>query len=237
MKKLFNRFFIVIGLIVILIILVFLEYKGIIWHNSLFTIPYEVKGIDVSHYQGDIDWKVLSEENEYQFVFIKATEGHDFIDEKFDYNWEESKKQGILTGAYHFFSMRSSGAEQADNFINTVPNEKDSLPPVIDLEIHLDHDQEVVRRELKAFANILEQYYEKKPILYVTYDTYNAYIKGDFEEYDIWIRDIVKHPTLHDRDWLFWQYSNRGRIEGIDAYVDINVFNGEIGDFKKQFSH
>jgi lysozyme len=233
MKKFRNIFIVVIGLIVLLGIL---EYKGIIWHNSLFSMKYEVKGLDVSHYQGNIDWKVVAEENEYQFVFIKATEGHDFIDNKFDYNWKEAKNHGILTGAYHFFSMRSSGEEQAMNFINIVPKEIDSLPPVIDIEIHLDHNQEEVRTELMAFANKLEKHYGIRPILYVTYDTYNTYVKGDFEEYDLWIRDIVKFPTLRDRTWLFWQYSNRGRIDGVDTYIDINVFNGEIEDFKRQFS-
>jgi len=84
MKKFSNIFIVVIGLIVLL---GFLEYKGLIWHNSLFAMKYEVKGLDVSHYQGDIDWALVAEENQYQFVFIKATEGHDFVDNKFDNNY------------------------------------------------------------------------------------------------------------------------------------------------------
>lgn len=233
MKK---RWYLIVIVIVLVAILSFLQYKGIIWHNSLFAMKYEVKGLDISHYQGDIDWQVVTKDDEYQFVFMKATEGHDFIDDTFITNWQEAKSTGILTGAYHFFSMRSPGEVQAKYFIDLVPKEMDSLPPVIDIEIHLDHEPDKVRLELRSLANTLEEHYEKKPILYVTYDTYNTYVKGDFSEYDLWIRDIVKFPTLGNREWLLWQYSNRGTIKGIDAYVDINVFNGDIEAFKQRFS-
>lgn len=219
----------------VLLIIGVLEYKGIIWHNDLFSMHYEVKGLDVSHHQGRIDWETVQKENEFQFVFMKATEGHDFIDHQFQTNWKEARKNGMLTGAYHFFSMRSSGKKQAENFIQTVPKEPDSLPPVIDLEIHLNHDKEDVRRQLKEMATEMEKHYGKKPILYVTYDTYHTYVEGFFKDYDLWIRDVVKFPTLGDRPWIFWQYSNRGRVDGIDTYVDINVFHGDLEQFNKSF--
>ncbi|RAL24147.1 GH25 family lysozyme [Thermoflavimicrobium daqui] len=227
---------IILLIVSILLLLGTLEYTGVIWHNGLFAFRYEVKGLDVSHHQGKINWNQIQENNNYRFVFIKATEGHDFIDKKFSYNWQQAQKYGFLTGAYHFFSMRSSGEDQAKKFISIVPKEKNSLPPVIDVEIHLQHDKNKVRKELRNLAGKLQQQYEKKPILYVTYDTYNQYIKGDFHEFDIWIRDILKFPTLDNRKWLFWQYSNRGRVDGIDTYVDINVFNGDYNEFKKKFS-
>ncbi|SFJ54297.1 lysozyme [Thermoflavimicrobium dichotomicum] len=196
---------------------------------------HEVKGLDVSHHQGEINWKKVQEKNDFQFVFIKATEGHDLADKKFRYNWQEAQKHGFLTGAYHFFSMRSSGRDQAQNFINTVPKQPNSLPPVIDVEIHLQHDKNKVRQELQNLATILEHHYGKKPILYVTYDTYNQYVKGHFNNYHIWIRDIVKFPILNDQKWLIWQYNNRGRVSGIPTYVDINAFNGDINEFRKVF--
>lgn len=198
MRKLRN---IIVVTFIITIVLLFLEYKGYIWHNSFFAMKYEVKGLDVSHYQGDIDWTEVGKENEYHFVYIKATEGNDFIDNKFAFNWKGARMQGILTGAYHFFSMRSSAEEQAMNFISVVPKEENSLPPVIDIEIHLDHDPKKVTEELYTLANLLEDYYDKKPILYVTYNTYNTYVKGKFEDYDLWIRDIIKFPTLGEREW------------------------------------
>ncbi|MBA4492751.1 GH25 family lysozyme [Paenactinomyces guangxiensis] len=221
--------------IVLLVILAILDYMGFIWHNDLFAMKYEIKGLDVSHHQGDIDWKVVQEKNNFKFVYIKATEGRDFVDDQFAYNWQEARKQGMLTGAYHFFSMRSSGEEQAKNFINIVPEQADSLPPVIDVEIHLNHDKDKVRQELRKMAAKLEQHYKKRPILYVTYDTYHTYVEGGFSEFQIWIRDIYKFPTLGNRKWLLWQYCNRGRIDGIDTYVDINAFNGDMKEFEKVF--
>lgn len=220
--------------IFLLAILAILQYKGIIWHNELFAMKYDVKGLDVSHHQGAIDWKEVAEKNSFKFVFMKATEGHDFTDPRFATNWKETKEQGILRGAYHFFSMRSPGEEQAKHFIRIVPQEADSLPPVIDVEVHLKHDPQRVRRELHGLADALEGHYGKKPILYVTYDTYETYVEGDFEDFSIWIRDIVKSPSLN-RDWLFWQYSNRGRVPGIDTYVDINVFRGSLDEFEREF--
>ena len=129
--------------------------------------------------------------------------------------------------------MRSSGQEQAEHFIRTVPKEPNHLPPVIDVEVHLNHPVAKVRKELRSMAKILEEHYQQRPILYVTYDTYHQYIEGDFQEFDIWIRDILKPPSLDK--WIFWQYSNRGRIEGIDTYVDINVFEGDLARFKSYF--
>ncbi|WP_317890790.1 GH25 family lysozyme [Paenibacillus arenilitoris] len=190
----------------------------------------------MSHYQGDVDWREVARSGRYQFVYMKATEGHDFADDTFESNWSEAKANGMLVGAYHFFSSRSSGARQADHFISVVPVEEASLPPVIDLEIALDHDVGTIQGELKAMMDKLEDVYGKKPILYVTYATYNAYTSDGFEAYDIWIRDIVKFPTLKaDREWTLWQYCNRGRVKGIDAYVDINVFHGDQDAFERRF--
>jgi lysozyme len=210
-----------------LLLLLALDYFGIIWHNEPFALRYEIKGLDVSHHQKEIDWPTVAAQNKYSFVFIKATEGHDFTDDDFLRNWKDAKENGITVGAYHFFSARSSGTEQAEFFIATVPKEDGTLPPVIDIEISLSRDKETIRKEIKDMSMHLENYYHKKPILYITYDIYNAYIKeGDFSENKIWIRDIVKPPTLQGRDWTFWQYSNRGRIDGITEYTDLNVFKG-----------
>ncbi|WP_425449309.1 GH25 family lysozyme [Dethiothermospora halolimnae] len=232
-----KRLKIVLFIVIIIGILGLLEYKGYIWHNEIFTLGYEVKGLDVSHYQGDINWEDINKDK-YKFVFMKATEGTTFKDNKFVFNWNKSKEKGILRGAYHFFSAESSGLGQAENFINTVPKEEYCLPPVIDIEISLGEDKEIIKKELWDLIISLEDYYNKKPILYVTYATYDKYIKGDYLDYDIWIRDIIKFPKLKDdRNWLFWQYSNRGRVKGIETYVDINVFNGNLEEFNKLFGN
>lgn len=222
------RFYIVTGILsAILILFVVLEATGVIWHTEIFSPFYEVQGIDVSHYQEEIDWEEIPDT--YQFAFIKATEGHDYVDPRFTANWAGSREADIKRGAYHFFSMRSSGKEQAEYFIHTVPKEDDSMPPVVDFEIFLDHDKETVRKELLDFLTIIEDHYGKTPIIYMTNATYKTYLKKDYQKdfgkYPIWIRDIFFMPTIDD-PWIFWQYTMTGDVPGIKGNVDKNVFNG-----------
>lgn len=215
----------IISAFFIMIILGAMDFYGIIWHNEIFAQTYSVKGLDVSHYQNTVDWDKVSKK--FKFVFIKATEGKDYVDPAFLNNWSAAKENGFLVGAYHFFVTSSSGEKQANNFIKTVPTEENSLPPVIDIEISKDKDKLKVRENLTIMIDMLTKNYGSTPILYVTYDTYNAFIKGYYDQCNIWIRDIIKPPKLSDaREWTFWQYSNRGRIKGFDTYVDINVFHG-----------
>lgn len=216
----------------VLVVVLLLDYKGIIWHNAPFAASYDVKGLDVSGHQGNIDWKKVAEAGRYRFVFIKATEGHDFTDDYFQDNWKGAKENGLMVGAYHFFSVRSSAKEQFDLFRSVVPVEDSSLPPVIDIEIDVTKDKTDIRKELQTLVDLLEMQYKKRPILYVTYDTYWAYVEGYFSEYQIWIRDIFKPPYISDRPWLFWQYGNRGHIDGINTYVDLNVFKGTEEDLE-----
>ncbi len=216
-----------------LIGILFLDFYGFIWHNAPFAALYSIKGLDVSHHQKKIDWAKVASTKKYSFVFIKATEGHDFTDDDFTKNWQGAKENGFFVGAYHFFSTRSSGKEQAELFASLVPAEKDSLPPVIDIEIALDKDPQDIRDELTAMILELEKRYQKKPILYVTYETYNTYVRGYFSDYFIWIRDVMKPVTGLDQPWVLWQYNNRGRVDGISEYVDINVFNGSAEGLKQ----
>lgn len=216
--------------------LLILDYFGVIWHNSIFASAYEVKGIDVSHHQGKINWKTLREKNpDFVFSYIKATEGKDFEDKDFEENWHEAKKNQFLTGAYHFFSMQSKGKEQAKHYISKVPKDVNSLPPVIDVEISLDHDPQKVKDELQDMIHELDRYYGKETVFYVTYDTYETYIKDHFKDNRIWIRDIFKFPTLDGQDWEIWQYGNRGHLDGIHGYVDLNVYQGSMKEFDREF--
>lgn len=210
---------------IIFLTTVTLEFFGIIWHTSLFTSRYEIKGIDVSHYQNEITWADVSDD--YKFVFIKATEGETYVDNRYRENITGAKNTNLLVGAYHFFTTSVSGDVQAKNFIATVAKEDLDLPPVIDLEVSKDKDPINVKNDLELMIDTLTSHYNMTPILYVTSETYNAFIMGYFEDCDIWIRNIVKPPSLKDkRTWQFWQYSNRGRIDGVNTYVDMNVFYG-----------
>ena len=202
---------------------------------------YPVRGIDVSSYQGEIDWNVLSSQD-IDFVFIKATEGSGFADKNFDYNYNEAIKTRLRVGAYHFFSYESSGETQADNFIKTVEKTENMLPPVVDLEFYGNYEKnppnrETVSVELQKCLDRLEEYYEMKPIIYATSRSYSRYLSGEYENYDIWIRSMISVPNFRDgRKWTFWQYSDKGELNGYNGeekYIDMNVFNGTREDFKK----
>ena len=217
-----------------------LVWNGKIVPNRLFAAPYPVKGVDVSSYQGVIDWKTLSAQD-ISFVFIKATEGSTFVDNNFAYNYSEARKTGLRVGAYHFFSYDSEGRTQADNFIQTVERFEGMLPPVIDLEFYGDKRQNPplqadVRRELDVFIDKVTEYYGMKPIIYATEKSYSLYLDGAYEDYDIWIRNVYIPPGLSNgRNWTFWQYTDKGYLEGyqgVEKYIDINVFCGTREEFQ-----
>lgn len=230
----------VIGLgFIVLSVAFVLDIKGYIWHNDIPASLYRIKGLDVSHHQNEIRWEEVGQQG-YTFVFMKATECNDFIDTKFKENWVKAKEVGMIRGAYHFFSLTSSGKEQAANFINVVPKEKGTLPPVIDIEIPTDRPKEKVLLELNNLLIELESYYGVGPILYVTYETYYAYVEGNLDQYSLWLRDVYKHPDItignEKVQWSFWQYANRGHVKGIDTYVDKNVYRGTKEKFNALIS-
>lgn len=221
-------------LLVICIVFISLVLNGTILLNRPDRERF-VTGIDVSAYQGEIDWKTLSAEDIF-FVFIKATEGSTFVDEKFDYNFKEAAKTSLAVGAYHFFSYDSSGKTQAENFISNVTPFKGMLPPVIDLEFYGDKadfppQRDKVEKELKTMLTLLEEHYGQKPVIYATEKSYDLYLSDDYKEYDIWIRNVISKPKLSDdRNWTFWQFTNRERLDGYkgeEKYIDMNIFNGD----------
>jgi lysozyme len=220
-----------------LLVLGLLLFLGHIWSVDPSQSVYPVRGIDVSEHQEDIDWLAVAGEG-LDFAFIKATEGMDHRDGYFARNWEGAREAGMIRGAYHFFTFRSPGSEQARNFIATVPVEEGTLPPTIDLEFYGNSSdvpaKEEVQRELGDFIVEIERHYGRRPVLYVDYDSYQAFVAGEFEDCIIWIRDLSSTPDLGDgRPWFFWQYSSSGRVVGIDGNVDLNVFNGDETEFRQ----
>jgi len=219
----------------------FLLYNGYIRFNYPSFTQYPIQGIDVSNHQKVIDWQTLDKKY-VQFAFIKATEGGDFKDKSFLRNWENAKKQGIIVGAYHFFTFCKSPEEQAQNFIQSVPNEEGMLPPAIDLEYSgnckLTKTKEALLCDIESFISIIEKHYQRRMVIYVTEDFYGDVLAGKLTENYFWVRDIYTQPkTVDNRAWLFWQHSNRGRLTGIDGFVDLNVFRGTEADFENLLTY
>ena len=232
--------FSIVGAILVLIGMLFwLLWNGIILFNNPSLAEYPVRGVDVSSYQGKIDWETLSSQN-LSFVFMKATEGSSWVDPCFSYNYEQAQNTQLRIGANHFFSYDSSGEAQAEHFISTVEKINNMLPPVIDLEFYGDKEKnpaqpKQVREQLDIMLKKLEQHYAQKPITYATEKSYSMYLSGSYEEYDIWIRNVITKPSLSDnRQWTFWQYTNREQLEGYEGkekYIDMNVFYGTREEF------
>jgi lysozyme len=221
----------------ILLLLFILYYFGFLRLNYPDSLRYPVRGIDISHYQTKINWKKLGSEK-FDFIFIKATEGVRYKDDKFDSYWKKAIDNNYCVGAYHFYLACKQGAPQADNFIATVPYRNNSLPPVIDLEHEGScWDKTLIKDivgEIDIFLRKLEKRYNKTPIIYTTNRIYNRFVKGTkLERYPVWIRSIYQTPRLKDHQWQFWQYSSRGKIKGIQGYTDLNVFNGSRKEFSK----
>lgn len=192
---------------------------------------YPVFGVDVSNYQGVIDWELIDNQN-VDFAFIKATEGSGYVDRFVSRNLENIAETDILCSCYHFFSFDSAGETQAENFIKTVGKDKIQLPPVVDIEYYGDKSSNKPTREetekiLEPLLRELEEYYGVKPIIYTTMPVYYRYVKENFSDYPLWIRCTQFEPE--HLEWQFWQYSDKGKLEGYygsEPCIDFNVFRG-----------
>ena len=219
------------------IVLAFLLWNGIIHFNN--PPSGSVIGVDVSSYQGDIDWEILSSQD-ISFAFIKATEGSSYVDPYFENNWENAADTDLRIGAYHFFSFESSGETQADLFCSTVTPVDNMLPPVIDVEFYGRFESEKdlniseVKHELRILVDLISDKYGMNPIIYASDESYEAIVKNDFDDCDLWFRSVY-FSIPNEIEAVFWQFSNRHRLDGYsgeEVYIDMNVFCGRSEDFE-----
>lgn len=231
-------------LAVVVVAYVFFFYKTFVspysfrWKAIYGEVTYpsgKVRGIDISHYQGDIDWEKLRNADiqgaQVCFVFVKATEGSDRLDEKFNQNFFNARKNEILRGAYHFFSTKSTGKEQAKYFCKMVQLEDDDLPPVLDVEQIGDYTPGKLRKEVGDWLRIVEKNYGVKPILYTSYKFRMSYLNTEeIDRYPYWIAHYYVDSLQYKGAWSFWQHTDAGRVDGIKHYVDVNLFNGSYED-------
>ena len=192
---------------------------------------YEVHGIDVSHYQFEIDWPRVAEQ-EVHFAFMKATEGVSLKDGYFQSNWKAARAAGIICGAYHYLVPGIDPLKQAENFMETVQLEPGDLPPVLDVEVSAGQDSEAVYAAVKQWITAIETKYKIKPIIYTGLNFYHEHLAGKIDEHRVWIaRYNTITPNL-GRQWDFWQYTNRGGLDGIDGRLDLNVYQGQLATLK-----
>lgn len=218
------------GVLVVLLVLGALAFGGVIWPGRVFATGHDVRGVDVSSYQGEIDWDVLAAQD-IDFAYIKSTEGSSDVDEFFAANWAGAMSSDLLVGAYHFMSFDSPGETQADNIIANVPADG-TLPITIDVEYYGAYfdappSRDQVTSILVPLLDRLEAHYGVTPVLYATAPAYSRYLTDAYAENPIWIRSVVLPPSLDDgRDWTIWQYSHRDRLDGYtgaEYFIDMNV--------------
>lgn len=193
---------------------------------------YDIQGIDVSRYQAQVDWAIVAEQDMH-FAFVKATEGATHTDSFFLSNWDQIKAAGLRRGAYHFYRPRTSAVDQADHFVSRVQLANGDLPPVLDIEVLDGVNPKYLIPSLKTWLVLITRHYGVRPIIYTNLNFYNKYLAGHFDNYPLWVaRYNGGVPVLAcGRDWQFWQYGNRGELEGIDGPVDFNVFAGSWLEF------
>lgn len=206
---------------------------------SAHTMP--VQGIDVSAWQGNIDWAKARAAGT-RFAFIKATEGGDHLDPKFLENWEGAKNAGIARGAYHFLYWCRPAHEQALWFMLNVPADADALPPVLDLEwntVSKTCPKKISRakalEKIKAMLVAMEIHTGKKPIIYTDPLFHREVLEGELTEYHFWLRSVAAEPQekYADRRWAFWQFTTTGTVPGIAGKVDRNVYGGNDADWDR----
>lgn len=200
---------------------------------------YEIHGIDISHYQGKIDWDELRGAQidgcPLRFVIIKSTEGASRVDDKFENNFYEAREHGFIRGAYHFWSNKSSAREQAYHFLSKVPLEDGDLPPVLDVEHKpKNRSTEEFQRDILTWLHIVEDKYHVKPIIYTYYKFKELYLSAPvFDDYPYWIAHYYVDEVKYKGEWKFWQHTDAGRLPGIKGYVDFNIYNGSYYDLKQ----
>ena len=208
--------------------------------GSISPKKFAIHGVDVSRWQGNINWSKLRAQGA-NFAYIKATDGGDHLDPMFRKNWNGANEAGLKRGAYHFFYWCRTGAEQAEWFIRNVPKSANALPPVIDVEYNHQSSckrrpsRELVLKKMKSFMDRLEQHYGQRPIIYTAPDFYEDNLQGEFGNHAFWLRSTAAHPkkVYPDRKWVFWQYSGTGLSHGVKGEIDLNVFNGDPASWNR----
>jgi lysozyme len=193
-------------------------------------------GIDVSEYQGNINWqkvKWIDEVYEINFVLIRATAGNDRVDAQFEKNWENAKSKKMIRGAYHYYRPNENSLEQANFFIKRVKLKKGDLPPVLDIEkLPKNQSLDSLKVGLKRWLLRVENYYGVKPIIYSGDKYFTAFLEKQFSDYTFWIANYSVFDEKIDKSWQFWQFTENAKVDGIKGNVDLNIFNGTKNQLK-----
>lgn len=190
----------------------------------------QLLGIDVSHYQHNIDWQLVNDmrigTDSISFVYVKLTEGTNLTDDKVERNTKILESQNIFFGYYHFFRPSLGAKKQADFFIAQTHLKKGTLLPVIDVELNEKLSNKRLNDSVLVFLNRVEKKIGKRPMIYTNESMYlNNFRKSFLKNEKFWIANYNGEceSYTHDKQVLIWQFSDRGTINGISSKVDLNI--------------
>lgn len=198
-----------------------------------------VHGIDVSHYQGNVFWETVGENTHMAYVYIKASEGGDRKDDKFEQNIQLAHKYGLKVGSYHFYRPKINQQLQLENFTSQCRPSEQDLIPMIDIETNSGLSTEAFCDSLFTFLELVEQAYKQRPLIYTGTNFYNKHLQGKLDRYLIMIAQYTQQePVLADeRDITLWQYTGKGRLNGINGHVDKSRFMGRHSLRELRYRH
>lgn len=188
-----------------------------------------VHGIDISHYQGEIFWDAIGDNSHMAYVYIKASEGGDRKDHRFDENIRMAHEHGLKVGSYHFYRAKTPQETQLRNFMEQCRPSEQDLIPMIDVETTSGLPTEEFCDSLFKFLELVEEVYRQRPLIYTGTNFYNKHLQGKLDRYLLMIAQYTqREPVLADgRDITMWQYTGKGHIDGIKGYVDKSRFMGQ----------
>ena len=207
-------------------------------HSGVLNMPMlsarvsseQLHGIDVSHYQGRINWDEVAKDPNVNYVYLKATEGVNTTDDTYRYNFRECKRVGLKVGSYLFFRPRLSAKAQFQHFMSMVDTKSQDLLPVIDAEVIKGVSVRAFQTRLLELCQLFEKEYGKKPIIYTGRNFYNKYIYGNtrLSTYKYFIASYTfEEPQLNgDKEYVMWQYTATGSVKGIRGDVDQSKLMG-----------
>lgn len=190
-----------------------------------------IHGIDLSHYQGTVFWEAVGDNSKMAYVYLKATEGGDKVDDKYEENIQYAHKYGLKVGSYHFFRVKADVKLQLENFKSQCRPSEQDLIPMIDIETKSGTSTEEFCDSLFKFLSLVEKTYGQKPLIYTFANFYDHYLLGLIDSYKLMIAQYAKQePVLKDeRDITIWQYTGKGHIDGVNTYVDKSRLMGKHG--------
>lgn len=197
-----------------------------------------IHGIDLSHYQGNVFWETVGQ-TKMAYVYLKATEGGTNIDSKYKQNIDLAHSYGLKVGSYHFYRPRIPQTVQLENYkAQCRPGDQD-LIPMIDVETRSGLSKQAFRDSLKIFLNLVERAYKQKPLVYTGTNFYNSNLIGLLDDYKLMIAQYSRNkPVLNDgKEYILWQYTGKGHLNGINGYVDKSRFMGRHRLREIRFRH